>query len=179
MKRRSEHAGHSLLALHGGGDQARLLPALSTSHQPYCHLTLATRHYTLLTVISTSHQTLLTVIATDQQALLTLLSTSCQPDCHLTLSTRHDTLFTALPANHHPCGHAALAAGGGARGLHRPERGAEEPCAQESPLRQPHRASLPAAGGAAAATARDDGRRVERRGEEAGAVFCQRDLPRV
>ena len=167
MKRRSEHVGHSLLALHGGGDQARLLSALSTSHQPYCHLTLATRHYTLLTVISTSHQTLLTVISTDQQALL------------ITLSTRHDTLFTALTANHHPCGHAALAAGGGARGLHRPERGAEEPCAQESPLRQPHRASLPAAGGAAAATARDDGRRVGRRGEEAGAVFCQRDLPRV
>ena len=165
MSRRSEHAGHSLLALHGGGDQARLLPALSTSHQPYCYVTLATRHDTLLTVISTSHQTLLTLLSTDQQALL------------ITLSTRHDTLFTALPANHHTCGHAALAAGGGARGLHRPERGTEEPCAQESPLRQPHRASLPAAGGAAAATARDDGRRVGRRGEEAGAVFCQRDLP--
>ena len=172
MSRRSEHAGHSLLALHGGGDQARLLPALSTSCQPYCYVTLATRHYTLLTVISTSHQTLLTLLSTDQQALLitlstrhdtllTVISTSHQPDCHLTLSTRHDTLFTALPANHHPCGHAALAAGGGARGLHRPERGAEEPCAQESPLRQPHRASLQAAGGAAAATARDDGRRVE------------------
>ena len=173
MSRRSEHAGHSLLALHGGGDQARLLPALSTSHQPYCHLTLATRHYTLLTVISTScqpdchltlstrHDTLLTDISTSHQTLLTVISTSRQPDCHLTLSTRHDTLFTALAANHHPCGHAALAAGGGAQGLHRPERGAEEPCAQESPLRQPHRASLQAAGGTAAATARDDGRRVE------------------
>ena len=165
MRRRSEHAGHSLLALHGGGDQACLLTVISTSHQPYCYVTLATRHYALLTLLSTSHQTLLTVISTDQQALL------------ITLSTRHDTLFTALTANHHPCGHAALAAGGGARGLHRPERGAEEPCAQESPLRQPHRASLQAAGGAAAATARDDGRRVGRRGEEAGAVFCQRDLP--
>lgn len=179
MKRRSEHAGHSLLALHGGGDQACLRPALSTSHQPYCRDTLATRHYTLLTLLSTRHYTLLTVISTSHQTLLTVISTSRQPDCHLTLITRHDTLFTALAANHHPCGHAALAAGGGARGLHRPERGAEEPCAQESPLRQPHRASLQAAGGAAAATARDDGRRVGRRGEEAGAVFCQRDLPRV
>ena len=178
MRRRSEHAGHSLLALHGGGDQARLLPALSTSHQPYCYVTLATRHDTLLTVISTSHQTLFTLLSTSHQTLLTVISTDQQALLTL-LSTRHDTLFTALPANHHPYGHAALAAGGGARGLHRPERGAEEPCAEESPLRQPHRASLPAAGGAAAATARDDGRRVERRGEEAGAVFCQRDLPRV